>query len=478
MVSHIRKRVLIAFAMVAIVAFANMVYWRWFHADKIRAGEFREETYSLVPDKVLTEKEVPLLIKLNQEFSMLGSHVSNSIVSIRTAGVADVKTFNRTEGVVTQKMAVHGLGSGVIISKEGHIITNQHVINGKQAVRVRLANGRDYPVYLVGEDKLLDIAVLKIDSDEHFTPLPLGDSDGVRPGQIVMAFGNPYGLGASMTQGIVSGRDRRIEASGGVDWIQTDATIHPGNSGGPLINIYGQVIGINTALDAVSTSTNTAGLGFAIPSNLVKEAFQQICEYGHPMRGYHGAEFIDNTDDLSNYLKNPVREGVFVNSIQPGSPAHAAGLKRGDLVMKLSGDKVKNSLDILRKIEKFNIGDIVVFAVIRNTKEINVSMKMADYQDGTVIPYPSLELLHNMGVTVREFNLNELSRGAYGLLVTKVNANSKAADIFREGDLIYSGDSKPFNSLAELDEVLMKGKAVLGVARQTDRFNVNVNLNL
>ena len=382
------------------------------------------------------------------------------------------------EGVVTQKMAIHGLGSGVILSKEGHIVTNQHVVNGKQAVRVRLANGRDYPVYLVGEDKLLDIAVLKIDSNESFTPLSLGDSDAVKTGQIVMAFGNPYGLGASMTQGIVSGRDRRIEAAGGVDWIQTDATIHPGNSGGPLINIYGQVIGINTALDAASTSTNTAGLGFAIPAKLVREAFQQICEYGHPMRGYHGVEFIDNSDDLSNYLNSPTRIGVLVNSIQPGSPAHAAGLKRGDLVLKLSENKVANSADILQKMEKFNIGDIVGFSIIRNGKPMNVSMKMADYQDGTVIPYPSLELLYNMGIRVREFNLVELARGAYGLLVTNVNPASKASDIFKEGDLIYSGDNKPFNSLVELDNILMKGKAVLGVARQGERFNVNVNLNL
>lgn len=478
MMRSVRKRILIACAMVATVAFASTAYWRWFHADKIRAGEFRSESYSLAEGKALNPSQVPALFKLDNEFSLLADYAANSIVSIRTAGVADVKTFNRMEGIVTQRMAIHGLGSGVIISKEGHIITNQHVINGKQAVRVRLSNGRDYPVYLIGEDKLLDIAVLKIDSDEAFVPLPLGDSDAVKLGQVVVAFGNPYGIGASITQGIVSGRDRRIEASGGVDWIQTDATIHPGNSGGPLINIYGQVIGINTALDTASTSSNTAGLGFAIPSNLVKEAFQQICEYGHPMRGYHGAEFIDNSEDLSNYLDYSTREGALVNAIQPGSPAQVAGLKRGDLIVGLSGNKIGNSLDILQRIEKFNIGDTVVFTIIRNGNAMSVPMKMADYQEGTVVPYPSLELLQNMGVRVREFNLVELSRGACGLLVMKVDPSSKASDIFREGDLIYSGDNKLLNSLAELDNVLMKGKAVLGVARQSERFNVNVNLNL
>ncbi|MEG0024927.1 MAG: trypsin-like peptidase domain-containing protein [Akkermansia sp.] len=473
MMPRIRKRMLIAFIVFVTVLLSTVAYWRWFHEDRIKSGEFKREKYHLSSGNTFTASDVPELSKMNEELSSIAQRVSSSIVSIRTAGVTDYKKFTPMEGVVTQRVAVQGLGSGVIISREGHIITNQHVINNKQAFRVTLSNDKTYPVYLVGEDKLLDIAVLKIDSEDRFDALPFGNSDEVKVGQIVMAFGNPYGLSASMTQGIVSGRDRRMKASP-ANWIQTDAAIHPGNSGGPLVNIYGEIIGINTAVS--SQDENISGLGFAISSNMVLEAFHQICEYGHPMRGYHGVEFIDNTPDLNVYLNYHQLGGVIVNTIIPGSPGQKAGLKRGDLVTKINGEKVKSVLDIVQKLEKLSVGDLIELTVMSLGKERQESMKLGDIQNDNTISYPSLELLQNKGIKLREFSLVELSHGARGVQVTQVDPHNEGASIFRPNDIIYAVDNEPLGGLEDLDAKLMRGKAVLSVSRQSERFNVNVNL--
>ena len=262
--------------MMTVVAVA---YWRWDSRVTERNISFRSEVFTTAQESELKDTDIPTLHQLNEEYSKVAQLVERVLVSIDTTGVTNVTQPSEDgQSVIEKRLAVHGLGSGVIVTKEGHIITAYHVIQNKHALRVTLSDGRSVSVHLVGVDPELDIAVLKVDKPDNqttFNPLPFGNSDKVAPGMIVLACGNPYGLGTTVSRGIISARERKLMDSG-LDLIQTDASIFPGNSGGPLINIRGEIIGINKSI-LPNTEKSYTGIGFAIPSNLVQHSFQQIC---------------------------------------------------------------------------------------------------------------------------------------------------------------------------------------------------------
>ena len=240
-------------------------------------------------------EDVQLLARLNSEYTRLVGRVVPSVVSIDTVGERRErlnylgKTYERT-------WETNGIGSGVIVTPEGHVVTNEHVINGTLGMKVTLHDGRTFPARLIGKDPTLDVAVLRIDGDGPFEALNFGDSGRVQPGEMVFAVGNPFGLGETVTQGIISAKERSI-SDRQRDLFQTDAAINPGNSGGPLVNFQGEIIGINVAIYSPDTENRGfAGVGFSIPSNDVRDTFRQILERGRPVRGFLGL----NGRDLSS----------------------------------------------------------------------------------------------------------------------------------------------------------------------------------
>ena len=219
------------------------------------------------------------------------------------------------------------------------MVTNHHVIAGQQKIQVTLHNGKTYPAHLIGEDTLLDIAVLKIDANETFTPLKLGDSAQAQVGQMVFAVGNPFGLGETVTQGIISAKERSL-SDNQRDLFQTDAAINPGNSGGPLVNLRGEIIGINVAIFSPDKENpGFQGVGFSIPANDVKDALYQILERGRPIRGFLGVQMRDLDPSVRAALQYEGENGSAILGISPGSPAQAAGLQAWDVVVSFNGDR-------------------------------------------------------------------------------------------------------------------------------------------
>ncbi len=276
------------------------------------------------------------------------------------------------------------LGSGFIIDREGHIITNNHVVAGAEEIRVKLADGRELPVRLVGRDPKTDIALLRfVNPVKDLQTLTLGDSDEVKVGEWVIAIGNPFGLALTVTQGIVSATGRVIGAGPYDDFIQTDAAINPGNSGGPLINLRGEVIGINTAIVAAGQ-----GIGFAVPSNMAKTVIAQLKEKGRVVRGWIGVATQSVTPDLASALGLKEAKGALVSEVAPGGPAAEAGIRRGDVITAFNGKEVKTVLDLPRWVADAPIGRVAPVTVVRDRKEIQLRVKVAELKEQPA-PQPS-----------------------------------------------------------------------------------------
>jgi serine protease Do len=269
------------------------------------------------------------------------------------------------------------LGSGFVIDPRGHIITNNHVVAGAEEIRVRLADGRELPVQVVGRDPKTDIALLKLVTPvKDLQTLPMGDSDNVKVGEWVIAIGNPFGLALTVTQGIVSATGRVIGAGPYDDFIQTDAAINPGNSGGPLINLKGEVIGINTAIVAAGQ-----GIGFAVPSNIARAVVFQLKEKGKVVRGWIGVSTQTVTPELapSFGLKEP--KGALVSEVAADGPAAAAGVKRGDVIVAFDGKEIKNVFDLPKWVADAPIGKVTPVTVIRDKKEMILRVKVAELKE-------------------------------------------------------------------------------------------------
>ncbi|MFN8614332.1 MAG: trypsin-like peptidase domain-containing protein [Vampirovibrionales bacterium] len=259
---------------------------------------------------------------------------------------------------------ITGNGSGVIISAEGHVVTNNHVVNGASNITVTLNDGRKVPAKLIGTDKYTDLAVLKI-SAPNLKPVPLGDSEALRPGEFVIAVGSPLGFDHTVTLGIISAISRRVpDINMNMDFIQTDAAINPGNSGGPLVNLDGQVVGINTAI-----SGRGQNIGFAIPVNVVRSVSQTLIDSGSIKRPWVGIAMTPLNPDLAKSLGlSDKTEGIVVAQVMPGSPAEAAGFLSGDIVQRMNGQKVASAKDVQGVIQQLPLGSKATFQVLREGK--------------------------------------------------------------------------------------------------------------
>ena len=404
---------------------------------KAETSQFSPEHATLQTEPAIDPSKVTGLIRQNDEMIDLVDRVTPAVVSIDTQILKKERVLDPFRGQIFERDRVTpGLGSGVIVSEEGHIITNHHVIEGHQKIRVTLHDGRSLPAVLVNSDKLLDIAVLRIKSSqegERFSALKFADSDQVRVGQLAIAVGNPYGLGESVTVGHISGRDRSL-SDGQRDLFQTDAAINPGNSGGPLLNHLGEIIAINASIYSEDRENpGFQGIGFSIPSNEVKRTMEYILKKGRPVHGYLGLE----ARDLNNYFRSVFNyrgQGVVVWGVTPGSPADAAGLKPYDIITAYRGEGVQSTKGFIGRVQRSEVGSEAIISIWRGNSSLNLTSVV-----GEANPYRVVEkipesgrlasddaILHTIGISVRNLPTTRV-RG--GVLVTQVKPDSLGAKV-------------------------------------------------
>jgi S1-C subfamily serine protease len=358
----------------------------WLPGLSQKPSEQRAEKFTLPDLPPLNVGNVELLSRLNEEYANLTRAVVPSVVSIDTQGIQTQRLADFWGRVFERRMPTQGQGSGVIVSKEGHVVTNHHVVAGQQKFRILLHGGRSYTARLIGEDRLLDIAVLKIDDKGPFQPLKLGDSSQVQVGQLVFAVGNPFGLGETVTQGIISAKERSI-SDNQRDLFQTDAAINPGNSGGPLVNLRGEIIGINAAIFSPDRQNpGFQGVGFSIPSNDVRDAIEQILERGRPIRGFLGVQMRDLDLTLRSHLDYGGESGALVTAIVPGSPAEMSGLQQWDVIVSLDGKTIQSSNQLFSLIQGSRVGGTIAIEVWRSGSIVKLQAKIAESDADAPVP--------------------------------------------------------------------------------------------
>ncbi len=292
--------------------------------------------------------------------------ISKSVVNISSVRMLQDQLF--------RVFPVEGVGSGVVIDEKGHILTNNHVIDDVERLKVTLADGRVLRGRVVGSDEVTDLAVIKVEAEQPLPAAELGNSDDLKAGQIVMAIGNPFGLtgGPAVTAGIVSSLNRSIQARSGVlELIQTDAAINPGNSGGPLVNTNGQVIAINTA-----NMPYAQGIGFAVPINTAKSILKELIEKGRVTRPWIGVASMKVTPQLARYYGLPASEGALIAKVEPYSPADDAGLRKGDIIEEIDGSRVEDPTQIASHVRKKQVDDQLTLTVNRYGRQLKVPIQV------------------------------------------------------------------------------------------------------
>jgi serine protease Do len=342
------------------------------------------------------------------------------------------------------------LGTGFIIDKDGFILTNNHVVDKTDEIKVKLADEREFSAKIIGRDRKTDLALIRIEPDDQLIPLPLGDSDKLEVGDWVVAIGNPFGLGNTVTAGIVSAKYRQIGAGPYDNFIQTDASINPGNSGGPLLNTAGEVIGINSAI--FSRSGGNIGIGFAIPINMAKELLPQL-KKGKVIRGWLGVMIQKVTPELKDKFKLKDEKGALVADVTAGGPAEKAGIKRGDVILSFDGKQIHEMNDLPFIVGATTIGKTVIVDVIRNGRKKPFKVKIGELKEEK----ESQEVAKAkppLGMTVEEITpqlagslgLSQTS----GLVVVQVERNSPAEEAgLKQGDIILEVDQVPAKDLEQ-----------------------------
>jgi serine protease Do len=364
------------------------------------------------------------------------------------------------------------------------VVTNHHVIAGQRQIQVTVHGGKSYPAHLIGEDPLLDIAVLKIDAEGPFVALKLGDSSKVKVGQWVMAVGNPFGLGETVTQGIISARERSL-SDNQRDLFQTDAAINPGNSGGPLVNLHGEIIGINVAIFSPDRQNpGYQGVGFSIPSNDVKEALRQILERGRPTRGFLGVQMQDLDAKTKSGQQYDGAVGALVLGVVPGSPAQFAGLLGGDVILLFGEKEIRSKLGLFSLVQSARVGEQVAIEVWRAGQRLSLKATIqeageqavvveqgeATVPDNAEVKNHDIEaVVSQMGVEVRDLSVQERMMGVRGVVVTKVSESGLAAQDLRVGDMVVGVNRRKVTGASEffmhLAHAVVKKETVLHLVR-------------
>jgi serine protease Do len=428
-------------------------------------------------------------------FAELAKKLSPSVVNIKVVKV-EKAAFNRPEVEIPEgqfgdlfkrffqempqapeSRRTQGAGSGVIISKDGYILTNNHVVEGAKEVTVTFANQKEYKARVVGRDPKTDLAILKVKANKPLPAVTMGDSSQLQVGDWVLAIGNPFGLNNTVTAGIVSAKGRVIGAGPYDDFIQTDASINPGNSGGALLNMKGELVGINTAI-----IPNGQGIGFAIPVNTAKPLVPQLIAKGKVTRGYLGVTLQSITPELAKAMKLRDRRGALVADVVPGGPADLGGVKRGDVIIAYNGKVVEDSQHLPVLVAATPVNQEATLTVLRDGQEQKLSMKVGQFPgDKTVSEIPAHPAAGKWGLQLRDvtpqmaqrFNLKEDK----GVVVAGIEPGSRAAEAgMQRGDLILEVNRQPVGSVKDVLENIDRSKdkdhLLLLVQRDSGKFFV------
>ncbi|WP_375260557.1 DegQ family serine endoprotease [Palleronia sp.] len=414
-----------------------------------------------------------------ETFAPLAEQISNSVVNITTSTMVsreamqmpqipegspfedffrDFMERNPEQGAPRRSQA---LGSGFVISEDGYIVTNNHVIEGADEIQIDFYNGDTLDAEIVGTDPQTDIALLKVASDAPLQPVPFGNSDEAAVGDWVMAMGNPLGQGFSVSAGIVSARNRALTGTYD-DYIQTDAAINRGNSGGPLFNMDGEVVGVNTAI--LSPNGGSIGIGFAMSSNVVQNVVDQLREFGETRRGWLGVHIQDVTEDIAESMALEEAAGALVTDV-PAGPAEAAGIEAGDVITSFNGAEVEDTRSLVRRVGDAPVGDTVPLTVYRNGDEVELEVTLGRREEAEAVraavqsdETQESEETSVLGVSVQPLTdeMREqlgLPADQQGLAVTDVASDSEAYEKgIRAGDVITEAGQEQIASVADLEE--------------------------
>lgn len=415
-----------------------------------------------------------------ENFSSLAEMVGPAVVNIRTVKTAKSANvfrnfnkgpfgeddpmddfFNKFFNQDPQRQfKQRSLGSGFIIEKDGYIVTNNHVVENADKIKVILKDQKEFEAEIVGRDEKTDLAVIKINSGNDLPVARIGDSDALKVGQWVLAIGSPFGLEQTITAGIVSAKGRVIGSGPYDDFIQTDASINPGNSGGPLVNMNGEVVGINTIIIA-----GGQGIGFAIPINLGKGIVDQLKKHGDVTRGWLGVTIQDVPAELAEYLGIKDGKGVLVSDVIEGDPADKAGIKPRDIITEINGEKVESSRSLLKIVAGIGVGAIAKIKVLRDGREKTINVEIAKRMDEKIASVKDsikgrsdeigIRVANITQEMARRFNIAETE----GVIVLDVNPDGEAADAgIIQGDIIKEINRQPVKSVKDYTEVLGKIK--------------------
>lgn len=406
-------------------------------------------------------KDVPTDILATQKaFSNVSKKVTPSVVNISTVSrKKTIQPFFETNPFfedffgAPQTRRDKSLGSGILISKDGYIVTNDHVVRDAESIQVKLSNDKVYDAKVIGSDQKTDIAVIKISATDLPTVV-LGDSDKLEVGQWAIAIGNPFGLDRTMTVGVISATGR---SNMGIEtyenFIQTDASINPGNSGGPLLNVYGEVVGINTAIVAAGQ-----GIGFAIPINMAKPVFSQLIQKGSVSRGYMGVTIQPITEELAQSFGLKQAKGALVNDVIKGGPADKAGIRQGDVITALNGSEVKDPSHLQRQVAEAGVGKVAKISIFRDGKALELSITLASADSA-----PKQRQREEQGGRRQEGEADLLGlvvenseRGAGVVVADAVQGGIAAEAGIKRGDVIVSINRKRIATTAEYTRVIQQ----------------------
>jgi serine protease Do len=421
-------------------------------------------------------------------FSQLVKEARQSVVNISTVKIIKGGRFFRMpfgeddpfhdwferffKDQIPKEHRQRSLGSGFIIDKDGFILTNNHVVEKTDEIKVKLANEKEYDAKIIGRDPKTDLALIRIETDKPLNPLPLGDSEKLEVGEWVVAIGNPFGLGHTVTAGIVSAKYRQLGAGAYDNFIQTDASINPGNSGGPLLNTHGEVVGINSAI--YSGSGGNIGIGFAIPVNMAKDLLPQL-KKGKVVRGWLGVTIQRITPELEEKLNLEDDNGALVADVTSGGPAYKAGIERGDVIISFDGQEISEMKELPYLVASTPVGKVVKVEVIRRGKHKSLEVKIGKLKEEQA-EEELTEEVSDLGMTVneitpeleRQFSLSDES----GLVVVQVENNSPAELAgLRRGDVIVEIDQEPMKDLDEYSKKIRqykKGDTILFLVRRRE----------
>lgn len=407
-----------------------------------------------------------------KSFAGLAEQAAHSVVNIATTQVIKGRPampwntpqgpfeefFNKYFGEMPQKRQAHALGSGFLIDDQGYIFTNYHVIAKATEIRVRLQNGKEYDAKVIGRDPKTDLALIRIKTDDQLPrPARLGDSDTIQVGDWVLAVGNPFGLGHSVTAGIIGAKGRVIGAGPYDDFLQTDAAINPGNSGGPLFNTDGQVVGINTAIVAQGQ-----GIGFAIPINMAKDLLAQL-KAGHVVRGYLGVAIQNVTPELAQAMGLKTQEGAIIANIMKDTPAAKSGLQESDVIVAVDGQPIANASELSARIAGMAPGTQASLDVIRDGKKQTVHVTIGTMPQAEAGQEEQAEQRPKWGLAIQDITpeiaqqLNLAS--TKGVIVSQVTSGSPADEAgIQRGDVIRAVGRQPVTSTQDFMQIIQKQK--------------------